>query len=57
VIGIDNFYDGSMNNIQDFKNYNNFKLQKADIRDKKFIQKITKDVDIIFHKSAFIDQA
>jgi len=54
VIGIDNFYNGLMENIDKLKNYPNFKLFKADVRDCTFLQEITKDIDIIFHEGAFI---
>ncbi|MFX1498815.1 MAG: SDR family NAD(P)-dependent oxidoreductase, partial [Promethearchaeota archaeon] len=55
VIGIDNLYNGSMDNLKNVMNQKNFKFHQADIRDKQFIREITKNVDTIFHEAAFID--
>ena len=53
VIGIDNFFNGRMDNIKDSLQNQNFTFHKADIRDYDFLLEICKDIDIIFHEAAF----
>lgn len=57
VLVLDNFDDYysqkiKINNIQHNFNNTNFELVKGDIRDKKLLKNILKDVDIIFHVAA-----
>ncbi len=53
VIGIDNFFNGRMDNIKDSLQNQNFTFHKADIRDYDFLLEICKGIDIIFHEAAF----
>ena len=51
---LDDFSNGNVNNIRSLLNYRNFKLIKGDVRDHELVQRITSDVDIIFHLAAQI---
>jgi UDP-glucose 4-epimerase len=53
VIGIDNLFNGRMENLEDAMKNENFQFYKADIRDLSFLLDISKDVNIIFHEAAF----
>lgn len=53
VIGIDNLFNGRLENLKNAFNDQNFKFYKADIRDLAFLLKISKDIDIILHEAAF----
>ena len=50
---IDNLSTGRLENIKNFKNKLNF--YKADIKDKKKIEKYFKNIDIVFHCAALAD--
>ena len=53
VIGIDNLFNGRLENLDlAFKN-KNFEFQKGDIRDLNFLIETFKDIDIVFHQAAF----
>lgn len=52
VICLDNFLSGNLTNIRHLLDYRNFKLIKGDIRDMDLLEKITRDVDVIFHLAA-----
>ncbi len=52
ILGLDNFSTGRMENIKDFLNNRNFTLLKVDIRNFNRLQKILKDINIIFHEAA-----
>jgi len=55
VIGIDNLYNGLMSNLEEYALKNpNFTFYQADIRDTSFLIKIFKDIDLVYHKAAFI---
>ena len=54
VIGIDNLFNGRLENLRDALKKKNFKFFKGDIRDLNFLLDIFKDIDIIFHEAAFI---
>ena len=54
VLCLDNFMNGSLTNIRQLLNYRNFKLVNGDIRDFDLLEKITRDVDVIFHLAAQI---
>lgn len=54
VLCLDNFDSGNLMNIRHLLNYKNFKLVKGDIRDYDLIEKLTRDVDVIFHLAAQI---
>ena len=53
VIGIDNLFNGRLENLETaFKN-KDFQFIKGDIRDLNLLIEIVKDVDIIYHEAAF----
>jgi nucleoside-diphosphate-sugar epimerase len=53
VIGIDNLFSGSLENLEDaFKN-RKFEFVKGDIRDLNFLLDIFEDIDIVYHQAAF----
>ncbi|MEE9378547.1 MAG: SDR family oxidoreductase [Candidatus Lokiarchaeia archaeon] len=53
VIGIDNLFNGRLENLEEALNNKNFQFHKGDIRDFNFLLDIFKDIDIIFHEAAF----
>ncbi len=53
VIGIDNLFNGRLENLAEALNNKNFQFHKGDIRDFNFLLDIFKDIDIIFHEAAF----
>ena len=53
VIGIDNLYNGRLENLKLAQENKNFKFQKGDIRDFSFLLEISKDINIIYHQAAF----
>ncbi|MFX1573966.1 MAG: NAD-dependent epimerase/dehydratase family protein [Promethearchaeota archaeon] len=53
VIGIDNLFNGSLENLEDVLQNKNFKFKKGDIRDLNFLLDIVVDIDIIYHEAAF----
>jgi len=53
VIGIDNFFNGRIENLEDALKFKNFQFFKGDIRDLNFLLEILRDIDIIFHEAAF----
>jgi UDP-glucose 4-epimerase len=54
VICLDNFMSGNLMNIRHLLDYRNFKLVKGDIRDFDLLEKIMRDVDVVFHLAAQI---
>lgn len=54
IICLDNFMSGNLMNIRHLLDYRNFKLTKGDVRDFDFLEKIARDVDVIFHLAAQI---
>ncbi|NHJ20070.1 MAG: SDR family NAD(P)-dependent oxidoreductase [Candidatus Lokiarchaeota archaeon] len=53
VIGIDNLFNGRLENLSGaFKN-SNFEFHKGDVRDLNFLLDVFKDVDIVYHFAAF----
>lgn len=52
VYCLDNFLNGNLLNIRHLLDYRNFKLIKGDIRDYNLLERITKDIDAIFHLAA-----
>ena len=53
VIGIDNLFNGRLENLEEALNDKNFQFYKGDIRDFNFLLDIFKDIDVIFHEAAF----
>lgn len=54
VLCLDNFMSGDLMNIRHLLDYRNFKLIKGDIRDFDLLERVTRDVDTIFHLAAQI---
>lgn len=54
VICYDNFLSGDLRNIRHLLDCNNFKLIKGDVRDTDALEKVVRDVDVIFHLAAQI---
>jgi len=53
VVGIDNLFNGRLENLEEaFKN-KRFQFHKGDIRDLNFLLDVFKDVDIVYHEAAF----
>ena len=53
IIGIDNLFSGSLENLElAFKN-KKFEFHKGDIRDLNFLLDVFKDIDIVYHQAAF----
>ena len=53
VVGLDNLYNGKLENLKQAIKSSNFTFYKVDIRDYSFLMEICKDIDIIFHEAAF----
>jgi len=53
VIGIDNLFNGRIENLEEILENKFFKFLKGDIRDFNFLLEIFKDIDIIYHEAAF----
>jgi len=53
VIGIDNLFNGRLENLDTALKSEKFQFFKGDIRDINFLLEISKDIDIIFHQAAF----
>ena len=53
VIGIDNLFNGRLENLETAREFENFEFHKSDIRDLNFLMTIFKDTDIIYHEAAF----
>lgn len=54
VLCFDNFLSGSLSNIKHLLDYRNFKLIKADIRDKKLLEKAINGTEVVIHLAAQI---
>lgn len=54
VLCLDNFMSGNLLNIRHLLDFRNFKLIKGDIGDIDLLEKIGRDVDVIFHLAAQI---
>ena len=54
VICLDNFMSGNLVNVRHLVSERNFKLVKGDIRDFDLLEKIMRDVDVVFHLAAQI---
>ena len=53
VIGIDNLYNGRLDNLEWALKNKNFRFYKTDIRDFNYLLEISKEIDIIYHQAAF----
>jgi UDP-glucose 4-epimerase len=54
VICLDNFMNGSLTNVRHLIGHRNFKLINGDIRNFDLLEKIMRDVDVVFHLAAQI---
>lgn len=54
VLCLDNFMNGNLMNIRHLLNYRNFKLINGDIRDFDLLEKMLRDIDVVFHLAAQI---
>jgi len=54
VLCLDNFLSGNLLNVRHLLDYRNFKLIKGDVRDFDLLERISQDVDVIFHLAAQI---
>ena len=54
VLCLDNFMSGDLMNIRHLLDYRNFKLVKGDIRDFVLLERVMRDVDVVFHLAAQI---
>lgn len=53
VIGLDNLFNGRLENLEKARKAKNFIFHKGDIRDFNFLLDTSKDIDILFHEAAF----
>jgi len=53
VIGIDNLFNGRLENLEDAFRNKKFEFYKGDIRDLNFLLDMFKDIDIVYHEAAF----
>ena len=53
VIGLDNLFNGRLENLEVAMKNNKFQFHKADVRDLNFLLDVFEDVDIVFHEAAF----
>ncbi len=53
VTGIDNFFNGKLENLEESLENKNFHFKKGDIRDLNFLIDILKDIEIVYHEAAF----
>lgn len=55
VTVLDDFSSGSVENIREFFNNNNFLLEQGDVRDYEIVRECMRDADVVFHLSAQIN--
>ncbi len=53
VVGIDNLFNGRIENLDEAFKHNKFEFHKGDIRDLNFLLDIFEDIDIVYHLAAF----
>ena len=53
VIGMDNLFNGRLENLDEAYKHGKFTFHKGDIRDLNFLLDVFKDVDIVYHLAAF----
>jgi len=54
VLCLDNFLSGNLLNVRHLLDYRNFKLIKGDVKDFDLLERIIRDVDVVFHLAAQI---
>jgi len=53
VVGIDNLFNGRMENLDEAFKHNKFEFHKGDIRDLNFLLDVFESIDIVYHLAAF----
>jgi nucleoside-diphosphate-sugar epimerase len=53
VKGLDNLFNGRLDNLRNARENRNFEFHKGDIRDLNFLMELFKDIEIIYHQAAF----
>ncbi len=53
VIGVDNLFNGRLDNLEFALKNKKFEFHKGDIRDLNFLLDVFKDIDIVYHQAAF----
>jgi nucleoside-diphosphate-sugar epimerase len=53
VTGLDNLFNGRLDNLRNARENRNFEFHKGDIRDLNFLMELFKDIEIIYHQAAF----
>ena len=53
VTGIDNLYNGRLDNLTGVLDNKNFQFIKGDIRDLNFLIDVLKEIEIVYHEAAF----
>ena len=53
VVGIDNLFNGRMENLDEAFKHNKFEFHKGDIRDLNFLLDVFENIDIVYHLAAF----
>lgn len=53
VKALDNLSQSSLQGLKPFQNHNKFEFVQGDVRDGKFIESVSQDVDVIYHLAAF----
>ncbi|MBN1800210.1 MAG: SDR family NAD(P)-dependent oxidoreductase [Candidatus Lokiarchaeota archaeon] len=53
VVGIDNLFNGRLENLESALKSKQFRFYKGDIRDLNFLLEVTTNIDVLFHEAAF----
>jgi len=53
VVGIDNLFNGRIENLENAMKNKNFEFHKGDVRDLSFLLDILEDSEIVYHEAAF----
>jgi len=53
VVGIDNLFNGRIENLHDAMKQDKFEFHKGDIRDLNFLLDLFEDIEIVYHQAAF----
>ncbi len=54
VVGVDNLFNGRLENLDEVFKHDNFKFHKGNIRDLNFLLDVFEDIDIVYHLTAFM---
>jgi len=53
VVGIDNLFNGRMENLEEAMKNKNFQFHKGDVRDLNFLLDVFEDANVVYHEAAF----